>query len=132
MAKHLLSLPPCSSFPSPGVRLPKQPSSTYHTQCFRRAKQTQNNSGISHFPSQPRQPYRGPGITHGVFLPVCEDHGGSCDHLCRLLAALSHILHPGELQGGHLPAEVHSAGVPGDLSACHEFNNVQPHHILLS
>lgn len=66
------------------------------------------------------------------FSPVCEDHGGGRDHFCRLLAALSHILHPGEFQGRHLPAEVHSAGLSHHLSACHELNNVQPHHLLLS
>ncbi len=59
-----------------------------------------------------------------------DDSGG--DDLCNMLASLPHLLHPGELQQGHIQAALYPTGLFVHLLAGHEFHYVQPHHLLLS
>lgn len=59
-----------------------------------------------------------------------DDSGGG--DVCHLLAALPHLLHPGQFQQGHLQATLHPTGLSGHLLAGHELHHVQPHHLLLS
>lgn len=66
------------------------------------------------------------------FNKGCEDDDSGGDDLCNMLASLPHLLHPGELQQGHIQAALHPAGLFVHLLAGHEFHYVQPHHLLLS
>lgn len=61
----------------------------------------------------------------------CEDDDRCGDNLCYMLAPLSYLLHPGQLQEGYIQPALHPAGLLGHLLVSYEFHHVQPHHILL-
>lgn len=82
------------------------------------------------------QPTYGVSTYDFASLPSLLLTGGEDDDYCGvhiriLLATLPHLLHPAVFQPWVVPAEVHSAGLPGYHVAGHELHHVQPHHLLL-
>lgn len=55
-----------------------------------------------------------------------------CADICRLLAALPHLLHCYWDLSTIKSVEIHSANLFSQLLACHELYNVQSHYLLLS
>ena len=69
-----------------------------------------------------------------IFRFLCaggEDDDCGCVDICRVLAAISHVLHSDVIHAANHQRQLHPGSVPGHLLARHVELHVQPDHLLL-
>ena len=64
-------------------------------------------------------------------MPGGEDDDCGCVDICRVLAAIPHVLHPDVIYAAHHERRLHPGSVPRHLLARHVQLYVQPDHLLL-
>ena len=69
-----------------------------------------------------------------IFRFLCaggEDDDCGCVDICRVLAAISHVLHSDVIHAANHQRQLYPGSVPGHLLARHVELHVQPDHLLL-